>query len=40
MAAPYSIYGGRVRFKQILYNLLSNAVKFTPEGGQVWVIMQ
>jgi PAS domain S-box-containing protein len=37
LAAPYSIYADRVRFKQILYNLLSNAVKFTPEGGQVSV---
>ncbi|HJX00801.1 MAG TPA: response regulator [Terriglobales bacterium] len=37
LAAAYSIYADRVRFKQILYNLLSNAVKFTPEGGQVSV---
>ena len=37
LAAPYSIYADRVRFKQILYNLLSNAVKFTPEGGRVSV---
>jgi PAS domain S-box-containing protein len=37
LAASYSIYADRVRFKQILYNLLSNAVKFTPEGGQVSV---
>jgi PAS domain S-box-containing protein len=35
LAASYSIYADRVRFKQILYNLLSNAVKFTPEGGHV-----
>jgi CheY-like chemotaxis protein/two-component sensor histidine kinase len=35
LAAAYSIYADRVRFKQILYNLLSNAVKFTPEGGRV-----
>jgi PAS domain S-box-containing protein len=37
LAAAYSVYADRVRFKQILYNLLSNAVKFTPEGGQVSV---
>jgi PAS domain S-box-containing protein len=37
LAASYSIYADRVRFKQILYNLLSNAVKFTPQGGQVSV---
>jgi PAS domain S-box-containing protein len=37
LAASYSIYADRVRFKQILYNLLSNAVKFTPEGGHVSV---
>ena len=27
------------KFKQILYNLLSNAIKFTPEGGNVTVII-
>ncbi|HEY2496324.1 MAG TPA: response regulator [Candidatus Angelobacter sp.] len=37
LAASYSIYADRVRFKQILYNLLSNAVKFTPDSGDVVV---
>ena len=35
LAASYSVYADRVRFKQILYNLLSNAVKFTPDNGEV-----
>jgi PAS domain S-box-containing protein len=35
--APQSLFGDRLRFKEILYNLLSNAVKFTPSGGRVWV---
>ncbi|MDO8437040.1 MAG: response regulator [Nitrosomonadaceae bacterium] len=28
------------KFKQILYNLLSNAVKFTPDGGEVRVVVR
>lgn len=33
------IHLDRTKFKQILYNLCSNAIKFSPEGGEVAVIV-
>lgn len=33
------VWGDRDRLQQIAWNLLSNAVKFTPDGGQVDVIL-
>lgn len=35
----YVISVDKMRFNQIFFNLLSNAVKFTPEGGDVWFIV-
>lgn len=34
------IYVDERKLKQILYNLLSNAIKFTPEGGEIHVLVQ
>lgn len=34
------LIGDELRLNQILLNLLSNAIKFTPEGGQVRLIIQ
>jgi PAS domain S-box-containing protein len=34
---PVTIYGDRVRFREMLNNLLSNAVKFTRAGGRISV---
>jgi signal transduction histidine kinase len=36
---PVFINGDPQRLQQVIWNLLSNAVKFTPEGGQVNVVM-
>ncbi len=33
------LYADEVRIKQIVYNLLSNAVKFTPQGGDVSLLV-
>jgi len=35
-----SIYADPGKFRQILYNLLSNAIKFTPDRGEVSVIIK
>jgi signal transduction histidine kinase len=35
-----SIYADPGKFRQILYNLLSNAIKFTPDRGEVHVIIK
>ena len=34
------IFGDSGRLQQVAWNLLSNAVKFTPDGGQVRVILR
>jgi PAS domain S-box-containing protein len=36
---PAFINGDPQRLQQVIWNLLSNAVKFTPEGGEVNVVM-
>jgi signal transduction histidine kinase len=35
-----SIFGDRSRISQIFGNLLTNAVKFTPEGGDITVVIE
>ncbi|TQD25100.1 PAS domain S-box protein [Methanolobus vulcani] len=35
-----NIHADKVKFQQILYNLVSNAIKFTPENGEVLVIVE
>jgi len=37
---PVVIEADERKLKQILFNLLSNAVKFTPDGGQVQVLLK
>ncbi|MDL2300882.1 response regulator [Lachnospiraceae bacterium OttesenSCG-928-D06] len=36
---PEFIYADRQRLSQVITNLLSNAMKFTPEGGQISVLI-
>jgi signal transduction histidine kinase len=37
-AAP--VHGDRVRLLQVVWNLLSNAIKFTPQGGNIDVVLE
>ncbi len=37
---PYELIADPLRIKQVFSNLLSNAIKFTPEGGEVEVIVE
>ncbi len=37
---PENVYCDKLRFNQILLNLLSNAVKYTPEGGDIELIVE
>ena len=37
--SPVTVLGDRARLGQVLANLLSNAMKFTPEGGQIKVLV-
>ena len=37
--SPVTVLGDRARLGQVLANLLSNAIKFTPEGGQIKVLV-
>jgi len=38
-AAIPGIHLDRTKFKQILYNLCSNAIKFSPQGGEVRIVV-
>ncbi len=40
LGGPAFITGDAQRLQQVVWNLLSNAVKFTPDGGNVDVVMQ
>jgi PAS domain S-box-containing protein len=37
---PVCVDGDRTRLGQVLSNLLNNAAKYTPEGGQVWLVVE
>jgi two-component system NtrC family sensor kinase len=39
-AQPIWVRGHRLRLHQVITNLLSNAVKYTPESGQITVMLQ
>ncbi len=37
---PYELIADPLRIKQVFSNLMSNAIKFTPEGGEVEVVVE
>jgi PAS domain S-box-containing protein len=38
--APLWVHGDATRLEQVVVNLLSNAAKYTPDGGQVWLMIE